>query len=258
MAPPPRPPVICYDIQPNVNPRPPIVQVPRAGHRRKTVISVRPPEPSRPAQDTKQFNRHIARFAYHDKLRNHVQEREREREKLRETKKNRLLLQAQLDNVTAQLDVARKAHGDIIKTFGMGHSTAKYIERQEEETDNMRKKMIEITNNRSRESSRRVKQLEKLLEFQRGADKKILSPQPDSSMSSLSSVSSVSSQSFSTSSSSPPASLVTSSPKRPTDETIEISDMDFFEAVEDKTMIEVDALIGETRRLLNEINAITQ
>lgn len=295
--PPPRPPIICYDLQTSTN----------------NTYKVRQPPSARYSLS--------ARQNYSQKVKYEAEQRDKRKGYMR----RKLAMQAQLEEINAQLDSVKRNCDYLLKTFGMSHNTAKYIQRYDEDLCKLKRKVEQFSETRSSELSRRIQQMKHFHELQANEDRKaeekrskdvskvlhcrqnLVNTQLNSSTSSnpLSSrdanntansssstvsISSCSSPMF-VESSPPPAFLshkirnspVSSSPPSsstpsrkevaqevshkpagfkfytgPSDnETIEVEDQDFFEKVEDQTMLEVNKLVGRLRSELNKFSALT-
>lgn len=262
-----------------------------------------------------------ARHAYGQKLRLEAEERERRIE----NKKAQLAMQARLEEISAQLESAKRVHDNLLKTFGMSHNAAKYIQKQDQDYAKLRRKVDEFAETRAKELGRRVQQMKQFHQMQRVADEKAetrrkrdvsklihfrqglsstlnsesstsqstptISPESSSShMSSIfSPVNRNDTKSQTTIKSSPkkpsPAKFIClSRPKAPTtpehlpetrpacnrepidfsfykpnpleQQTLEITDMEFFNRVEDKTMLEVNELLYKMQSELKDLSDI--
>lgn len=330
MAPPPRPPIICYDLRTNENIRPaahsaPRIPVTSATVRKPKVTIVHRNPLSRPkvvreprvekdyvpryhspiilAQAPKEdprCNSYKARFAYSQKLKSDAKERERRQE----NKRRQLAVQAQLDEITAQLEAAKRAQENLMKTFGMSHNTARYIQKQDEDFARLREKVDRFSECRSRELGNRIQQLKCNQDlnsksrhyptctssYNSGASSSTIS------ISSCSSPISIAEQTLPSfhleeSTTTDPSSdcsilppiqhnrpntsyksitndlttneqMFHATPKKcfsfykynpEANETVEVDDMDFFEKVEDKTMMEVNELLGRMQSVLRDM-----
>lgn len=269
------------------------------------------------------FNNNNMRFAYSKKLKHELEEKERRREFAR----RRLNVQNQLEDLTAEVDSAKRSLDYLKKTFGMSHNSAKYIQLQDEELGRLRRKINQCADIRSRELAQRDRQMKRshelrVIEDQKAEERRMrdmselthckrgLSSTLNNSLSSNSQNTNnanntqSSSSTISISSCSSPMSMnehiasvhfveslpssiekaphvSSSTPSRsflrknlsgnkkishkPPDftfykrnplenETIEVTDMDFFEKAEDKTMMEVNDLVSKIRNTLSEMN----
>ena len=264
-----------------------------------------------------------ARYIYGQRLRAEAEERDRRQQKRRQ----QIAMQAQLEQITAQLESAKRVQENLLKTFGMSHNAARYIRRQDEDFARLKKKVDQFSEIRSKELSKRIQQMKRfqdnqqielkkanekdvrLRDFSHPAHRRqtlsstlnnsISSSSPNTNTASPSSTISISSccsspmsgdepnfsKHFIKSSraetfakATPPTSnlLSSSTPyerrspgtlfQKPPDftfykqdplktgDTIEVTDIDFFEKVEDETMIEVNELLNKMQSVLRDLD----
>lgn len=288
-------------------------------------------------EQTNRFNNNNLRHAYAKKLRHEAEEKQRRLE----FKRQQLAMQNQLEEISAQLESAKRVQENLLKTFGMSHNTAKYIQKQDEDFAKLRQKVDQFAETRSRELGRRVQQMKRfhklqVIEDKKAEDKRVrdmselthckrtLSSTLNNSQGSSSQTTSNSNNTESSSSTisispcsspmsiddhhipsihfveSPPSSTKRSKPQPPLktapsltsstpsknflhrdissnklvshkpadftfykrnpleNETIEVTDMEYFEKVEDETMIEVNGLMRRMQTDLKYINQVLE
>lgn len=108
------------------------------------------------------------RHAYGQRLKQEAEERNRRRE----NKKAQLTMQAQLEEISSQLESAKRVQENLLKTFGMSHNAAKYIRQQDQEYARLRQKVDEFAETRAKELGRRVQEMKHYQELQRNAAEK--------------------------------------------------------------------------------------
>lgn len=119
-------------------------------------------------QPHSRMNTNNVRHAYGQKLRQEAEERERRLERRR----THLAMQAQLEEISAQLEASKRIQENLLKTFGMSHNAAKYIQLQDENYAKLRQKVDQFAETRSKELGRRVQQMKRVKEYQQYEDKK--------------------------------------------------------------------------------------
>lgn len=257
-----------------------------------------------------------ARHAYGQKLRSEAEERERRIE----NKKAQLAMQAQLEDISSQLESAKRIQENLLKTFGMSHNAARYIQKQDQDYARLRQKVDEFAETRAKELTRRVQQMKQFHQMQRAADEKAetrrkrdvsklihfrqgLSSTLNSESSTSDSMSTISPDSCSSHMStvfSPvnrddtkPKTTIKNSPQKPSpakficlsrpkapdqpsetiptcnrestdfsfykpnpleQQTLEITDIEFFNRVEDRTMLEVNELLYKMQSELRDLS----
>lgn len=236
---------------------------------------------------TCQSNGHNARFAYGRKLKLENDEREHQ-QKLTNMK---TALQTQLEKIYLQLESLKTWRESILESYGIGHNTAKYVQKFDNEYTKLKQNFDQIAEARSQELGRRAQQMKrqhkKLQEEDRIAEEKRLrdmsrlthSKHKLSSTlnSSLSSNSLTPNTATDTTSPSPTISLSpysssstsTDEPARnlkqeysfykydpQKEETLEVVDEDFFEKVEDKTMIEMFKIAREIKTFVKDLEEL--
>lgn len=226
------------------------------------------------------------RFAYGRKLKLENDERENQK-KLTNVK---TALQTELEKIHAQLESLQAWRESILKSCGIGHNTAKYVQKFDDEYTKLKQGLDQIAEARSRERGRRAQQVKRhhkqLLEEDRIAEEKRLRDMSrlthckhklsSTLNSSLSSNSLTPNTATDTTSSSPTISLSPYSSQTSTDEpthnlrqeysfykydpqkeeTLEVVDEDFFEKVEDKTMIEMFKIAREIKTFVKDFEEL--
>lgn len=235
MAPPPRPPIICYDLQTNTNTRHALCarhHAPAVGGTRRTKVTVihrdqnelnkskalpcwrhvaspnrdqtrensenfnltnrRPakshqrnqstsnqslvflrnasndlvdPKPfrfgTRPFQGGQSSktpcNSNNVRHAYGQKLKDEIEEKRHQQE----LKNKKIAVQAQIEEIYTQLESFKRLHENLLKSFGMGHNTAKYVQKLDDECAKLRQNLDSVAETRSRELGRRAQQMKR-------------------------------------------------------------------------------------------------
>lgn len=244
MSPPPRPPIICYDLQTNTNTRrapcarylapvvgknrqtkvtvikrdqnelesakaipcwhnvvssnkqmpddteniPTVQRYPRSNQRlrnqeklflRNSNRNLVEPEPNRfytnlfasghsPTAIKTQCNSTETRHAYGRKLKLELEE-ERHRQEL---KSKKIAAQAQLEEIRTQLESFKRLHDNLLKSFGMGHNTAKYVQKLDDECSRLRQNLDLVAKTRSRELGRRAQQMKRYHQRLQNEDRK--------------------------------------------------------------------------------------
>lgn len=109
------------------------------------------------------------RHEYDQKLK----ERLRKKERLEERKRQEADMEAELDAITAKLEMVKKVHANLTNTYGMSHNAARYFQKTDEEYANLRRKLDQFAQTRSKEVERQLQQRKKLHKFQQQEDKEV-------------------------------------------------------------------------------------
>lgn len=154
--PPPKPPVICYDMQINPNKR-------KSCLRQSTSTNVQSTKP----ETVTKYLAEEARMRYTNiaKDQNMLLKRERQ------LKQAKIDLQIQLEKMCRELQAIRLSCIEFQGTCGLSHNAAKYVNKQDEEFCKLKQKLQEYSKVRSHETDKKLKVMKKTLK-QRILDEK--------------------------------------------------------------------------------------
>lgn len=103
------------------------------------------------------YNSSDARHAYGQKLKDEIEEK-RHRQEL---KNKKIAVQAQIEEIYTQLESFKRLHENLLESFGMGHNTAKYVQKLDDECAKLRQNLDSVAETRSRELGRRAQQMKR-------------------------------------------------------------------------------------------------
>jgi hypothetical protein len=184
-------------------------------------------------------------------------------------------MKEQLDKITIQVESLKQAQTKILETHGVAHSSARYIQKLEDDYSRLRQKYNQILATRQQEAIKYNQHLKQCQQMNHS----LRPPRPPRSPTPMptpprqppkitgtntstpirkgnsrgsSATISLSSSSGSSFNKTPP----TSSSSSLEEDTLEITDVRFFDKMEDQTMIEVNNLMNKMRSTLKSVKEL--